>query len=240
MGARKVVRIGVFVPTECQLLDASCVDILASMSHEYMSLLTDIVPTPFVDLAPSMTIHYIGSVKPGQTIDMTANHKVVATNHYSDEEVAPGKLDIVIVPGPDPNSKFENFEKDSLQWLKKQGESPGTDILSVCTGILVCGYAGLVNGKTICGPRAMQDTIRAKFGKDIVQKGTELRWVQDGNFWSSGQYEPCHIPRPFLGHNPISYYIITHSYSPLQLLCSSHASLPHLRGFSFTFRAGPP
>ncbi|KAH6660042.1 class I glutamine amidotransferase-like protein [Truncatella angustata] len=184
MGARKTVRVGVFVPTECQLLDASCVDILGTLSFEYMSLLPpDLKPRTLVDLAPSVAIHYIGSVKPGEAINMTANHKVVATNHYSDEEVAPGKLDIVIVPGPDPSSVFE---ADYLEWLKKQSESSGTDILSVCTGIFLCGQAGLLSGKTICGPRGMQGEIKKKFGEDIVQKGTELRWVQDGNFWSSG------------------------------------------------------
>ncbi|KAK9769810.1 putative DJ-1/PfpI domain-containing protein [Seiridium cardinale] len=198
MGApRKAIRLGVFVPTECQLLDASCVDIIASMSYEYMSLLADILPKAIIDMAPSVIIHYISSVKPGETFNMTANHKVVATNHYSDDEVAPGKLDIVIVPGPDPRTEFE---EQSLEWLRRQGASPSTDILSVCTGIFVCGHAGLLQGKTVCGPRLMQDAIRSKFGKDIVQKGAELRWVQDGNFWSSGQYmnsEPffaCFLP----------------------------------------------
>ncbi|ETS88031.1 hypothetical protein PFICI_01859 [Pestalotiopsis fici W106-1] len=184
MGAsRKTVRLGVFIPTECQLLDASCVDILASMSYEYLSPLTDLMPKVLIDSAPSVSIHYIGTVKPGEAIPMTANHKVLATNHFSDDEVAPGKLDIIIVPGPDPSTKFD---KPSLEWLRQQGESPNTDILSVCTGIFVCGYAGLLKGRTVCGPRGMQDTIKEKFGEDIVQKGTELRWVQSGNFWSSG------------------------------------------------------
>ncbi|KAK9421949.1 putative DJ-1/PfpI domain-containing protein [Seiridium unicorne] len=184
MGApRKAIRLGVFVPTECQLLDASCVDIIASMSYEYMSLLADILPKAIIDMAPSVIIHYISSVKPGETFNMTANHKVVATNHYSDDEVAPGKLDIVVVPGPDPRTEFE---EQSLEWLRRQGTSPSTDILSVCTGIFVCGHAGLLQGKTVCGPRLMQNEIRSRFGKDIVQKGAELRWVQDGNFWSSG------------------------------------------------------
>lgn len=185
MGAtRRFVRVGVFVPAGCQLLDASCVDVLASMSHEYLSPLSDMGPKSIIDMAPSMEIHYIGVVHPGEIIEMTANHKVIATNHYSDDEIAPGKLDIVIVPGPDPSSQFE---EESLEWLRRQGANPGTDILSVCTGIFICGYAGLLTGRTICGPRALQDTIRAKFGKDFTQKGAELRWVQDHNFWSSGQ-----------------------------------------------------
>lgn len=119
--SRKTVRLGVFIPTECQLLDAACVDILASMSHEYLSLLTDIVPKALIDSAPSVSIHYIGTVKPGEPIPMTANQKVVATNYFSDDEVAPGKMDIIIVPGPDPST---TFDKPSLEWLRQQAECP--------------------------------------------------------------------------------------------------------------------
>ncbi|KAF3015645.1 hypothetical protein E8E14_011644 [Neopestalotiopsis sp. 37M] len=152
------------------------------------------MPKALIDSAPSVSIHYIGTVKPGEPIPMTANQKVVATNHFSDDEVAPGKMDIIIVPGPDPSTN--TFDKPSLEWLRQQAECPTNnlltqilglaDILSVCTGIFICGYAGLLNGRTVCGPRALQDTIKEKFGEDIVQKGTELRWVQSGNFWSSG------------------------------------------------------
>jgi hypothetical protein len=55
------------------------------------------------------------------------------------------------------------------------------------TGIFLCGEAGLLKGRQVCGPRAVQDIIKTKYGKDIVQRGHELRWVQDGNFWSSGE-----------------------------------------------------
>lgn len=32
---RHVVKIGVFIPTDCQLLDAASVDIMGTMSHEW-------------------------------------------------------------------------------------------------------------------------------------------------------------------------------------------------------------
>ncbi|KAI0890607.1 ThiJ/PfpI family protein [Annulohypoxylon maeteangense] len=182
-GARHVVRIGVFIPTDCQVLDAAAVDIMGSLSYEYMSMVASLVPQSFLDLAPSVDIRYIGTVPAGQPIQLTANQGLVSTNHYSDADVAPGKLDIVMIPGPDP---FKVLEKKSLEWLKKHSETPGVDILSICSGILVCGEAGLLKGKTACGPRGMQDMIRAKgFGeKELV--GDKLRWIQDGNFWSSG------------------------------------------------------
>lgn len=54
--SRKTIRIGVFIPTECQLLDMACVDILATMSHEYMIKVKDFAPGPIIDLAPSVRV----------------------------------------------------------------------------------------------------------------------------------------------------------------------------------------
>ncbi|TGJ85076.1 hypothetical protein E0Z10_g3689 [Xylaria hypoxylon] len=205
---RRVIRIGVFIPTDCQLLDAASVDIFGSLSYEYLSVLGELTAQVVTDNAPSVEIHYIGSVQPGEKIPMTSNQAVVATNHYSDPEVAPGKLDIVYVPGPDPSS---NFPEGALEWLSKQGATEGVDILSVCTGIFLCGAAGLLKGRNICGPRAMQDAIKEKGYAPASMKGHELRWIQDGNFWSSGgvtngndlvvaycRATPKYFPRPLV------------------------------------------
>ncbi|KAI1757298.1 hypothetical protein F4782DRAFT_223421 [Xylaria castorea] len=184
---RQVIRIGVFIPTDCQLLDAAGVDIFGSMSYEYLSALEEFLPKAVVDSAPSVEIHYIGSVQAGESIPMTSNQAVVATNHYSDPEVAPGKLNIVYVPGPDPTAKFP---EGALEWLRQQGATEGVDILSVCTGIILCGGAGLLKERAICGPRGMQDVIKQKGYGAKSMRGHELRWIQDGNFWSSGMSCP--------------------------------------------------
>ncbi|KAJ2985353.1 hypothetical protein NUW58_g5580 [Xylaria curta] len=179
---RQVIRIGVFIPTECQLLDAAGVDVFGSMSYEYLSVLDGLLPKEAIDIAPSIEIHYIGSVQAGERIPMTSNQAVVATNHYSDPEVAPGKLNIVYVPGPDPSNQFP---EGAIDWLRRQGATEGVDILSVCTGIFVCGAAGLLKGRDICGPRAIQDLLKSKGYEPKSMRGHELRWIQDGNFWSS-------------------------------------------------------
>ncbi|KAI0848896.1 class I glutamine amidotransferase-like protein [Daldinia vernicosa] len=181
--ARHTVRVGVFIPTMCQLLDAASVDIIGSMSYEYMTAFRHLLPEPVIDLAPFVEIHYIGSVRAGEHITLTSNESILATDHYSDAAVAPGKLDIVLVPGPDPAS---HPEAAALEWLSAQADTPGVDILSVCTGIFICGEAGLLRGKRACGPRALQDMIRQRgFGeKELI--GDKYRWVQDGNLWSGG------------------------------------------------------
>ncbi|KAK6864690.1 DJ-1/PfpI family domain-containing protein [Apiospora arundinis] len=204
MGNRGVVRIGVFIPTECQLLDVACVDIFGTISHEYMTLCAGLIPQAVIDLAPSVRISYIsGGPAPSPTTaaasaaaivkePMASDHTAasnrvipphVGTCHYTEAAVAPGKLDIVLVPGPDPNT---TFEAGAIEWLRRQGDVETTDILSICTGILLCGEAGLLKGRTACGPRGLQDKIRDRFGHDVILKGTELRWAQDGRFWSSG------------------------------------------------------
>jgi putative intracellular protease/amidase len=180
----RTIHIGVFIPTECQLLDAAGVDIFGSMSYEYLSLLESLVPKILIDSAPSVHIYYIGSVKPGESIPMSSNQSVIATNHYNDPEVAPGKLNIVYIPGPDPSA---DFPQGALNWLRAQGNTPGVDILSVCTGIFLCGAAGLLKGKDICGPRGAQDLLIQRGYEPKTMKGHELRWIQDGNFWSSGK-----------------------------------------------------
>ncbi|KAI0164726.1 class I glutamine amidotransferase-like protein [Xylariaceae sp. FL1272] len=180
---RHTVNVGVFIPADCQLLDAAGVDIFGSLSYEYLSVLDKLVPKPVIAVAPSVAIHYIGSVQKGEPIQMTANQTVVATNHFSDPEVAPGKLDVVYIPGPDP---FAPFDEGGLDWLRQQAETEGTDILSVCTGIFLCGKAGLLKGREVCGPRGMQPLIEQMGFEPKAMRGHELRWIQDGNFWSSG------------------------------------------------------
>jgi len=121
-------------------------------------------------------------MRTGSLIELTANMKIELSSHFSGAEVAPGRLDIVIVPGTDPR---ETWDEDVLSWLRQQAATPGTDILSVCTGIYLCGKAGLVDGRRACGPRDLQSELR-KMYPEAEFVGEELRWARDGNFWSSG------------------------------------------------------
>ncbi|KAM7196153.1 hypothetical protein V8F20_007188 [Naviculisporaceae sp. PSN 640] len=181
---RHKVRIGVFVPLGCQLLDMACVDILGTMSYEYMSPLEGIIPGPIIKLAPSveiycksdqprsLTFRYIGSVQPGENIALTSSVSIRCTHNMSAPEVQPGKLDIVLVPGPDPTL---TVDEESKKWLAAHAAVPTTDILSICTGALICGAAGILKGKKFCGPRSMQDDLQKKFADQNV------RGITNGN-----------------------------------------------------------
>jgi putative intracellular protease/amidase len=104
--------------------------------------------------------------------------------------VQPGHLDVVLVPGADPRLDWTTKDKkESLDWLAghaARGDNT-TDILSVCTGIYLCGAAGLLKGKKACGPRGLQADLAKKYG-GVDWVGDELRWVRDGNIWSSGTF----------------------------------------------------
>ncbi|AEO70041.1 uncharacterized protein THITE_2156026 [Thermothielavioides terrestris NRRL 8126] len=185
--SRKTVRIGVFIPADCQLLDMACIDIFGTMSYEYFSLVKGLVPAPMLNLAPSVQISYISTIQPGELIPLTASARVSCTHHLSHPAVQPGQLDIVLVPGPDPTIDWTDGDKKAaLEWLAAHAARPETDILCVCTGIYLCGAAGLLKGKKACGPRALQGDLAKKF-EGVEWVGEELRWVRDGNFWSSGE-----------------------------------------------------
>lgn len=174
---RTKVRIGVFIPSKVQLLDLACVDFFAMLSFDY---LVPNHPASLTDLAPEVSIAYIGTAA---SVPMTAQTGILTTHLISDPAVAPGELDIVLVPGPDPASTWDEEVKG---WLRRHGEAKGTDVLCVCTGIFLVGEAGLLTGKTVCGPRNLQDMIRARY--DVVKAvGETYRWVRDGNLWTSGE-----------------------------------------------------
>jgi transcriptional regulator GlxA family with amidase domain len=180
--ASKHIHIGVFIPHGAQTLDVACVDVLGVMSQKYFSALS-FIPPAMASTAPDVTVSFITSPSlGGMDVSLTSGVVIKATHLYTNEAVAPGKLDIVVVPGPDPRI---DFDKGGLEWLKKQSEVPNVDVLSICTGIFLCAAAGVAEGKSASGPRGMQDVLKARFpGVKFVGEGQ--RWVQDGNFWSSG------------------------------------------------------
>jgi hypothetical protein len=127
----------------------------------------------------------ISTTPAGSLIPLTSSARLVCTHHLSDPAVQPGQLDIVLVPGPDPATNYDGL-KDATDWLAAHAARPETDILSVCTGIYLCGAAGLLKGKKACGPRGLQGDLAKRF-EGVQWLGEELRWVRDGNLWSSGE-----------------------------------------------------
>ena len=190
----KSIKIGVFLPAMTQFLDVACVDTLGVMSQEYMSQLPPSIRPPAAAQAPSVSVYYITMPGKNNLITLSSGATLIATHLYTDDAVAPGNLDLVVVPGPDP---FQKFEKASLEWLKSHADTPNVDILSICTGAFLVAAAGITDGKKASGPRFMQDDlVRMYPGTQWV--GGEYRWVRDGSLWSSGMLRRCFLNVVFL------------------------------------------
>ncbi|EKG09114.1 hypothetical protein MPH_13897 [Macrophomina phaseolina MS6] len=179
------IRIGVLVLPGAQLLDTASIDIFGTASRQYFESIAA-VPRPIVQKAPNVSIIYISNVTAGDSIPVTSAMKLHCDHHFSEPSVKPGELDILLVPGNDPDRQAD----DNLSaWLAAHGKDQTTDILSVCTGLYLCGWARLLKGRKVCGPRPQQLDLKQKFAdQNATFLGHELRWVQDGNFWSSGSY----------------------------------------------------
>lgn len=75
-----------------------------------------------------------------------------------------------------------NPTEKELAFARKCYED-STAFLTICGGVEVPRRAGLLEGKTVTGPRFILDQLRQMSpGVNWVEK----RWAQDGKLWTSG------------------------------------------------------
>lgn len=98
--------------------------------------------------------------------------RVLADHSFAD---AP-ELDVVVVPGG-RGTRTEIDNPELLAYLAKVAPAC-TWVTSVCTGSMVLCAAGLVTGKRITTHWSMVETVRDKFGADVL---ANARYVRDGN-----------------------------------------------------------
>ncbi|KAI9927944.1 hypothetical protein ASPWEDRAFT_69899 [Aspergillus wentii DTO 134E9] len=172
-------RIGVLLVDCVQLLDLAAIDLFNMTTPEYLQSCH--LPQPLMNLARPCEIHYIGAQPAGTIQPTTAQMSLSLTACVSDEFVAPGKLDVLLIPGPDPSVVPP---ETMLEFVRGHDEA-GTTILSICTGIYVVAYAGLHKGRKVTGPRFLIPQLKEKFPEAEVWD-SELRVVRDGRLWSCG------------------------------------------------------
>ena len=187
MASKPTIRIGVLLIDVVQLLDLSSVDVLTILSESYVSTLAHF-PEPLKAGAVPMEVLYISQAGPNTLHDCTANIGLRVDASISDKICAPAKqggkktLDILLIPGPDP---FKYKPNDALNAFIKGHLDSGTDVLSVCTGIYPTGYAGVLKGRRVTGPRGLMRELKKKFPEAVWE---EKRWTSDGNLWTSGKF----------------------------------------------------
>ena len=185
--SQKSLQVGILAFEAIQFLDASPVDLFGMLTREYLEACQ--LPSPLVELGQQVDFHYISAGGSGTVVSMTSNAGLQITAGLEDEAVKPGKLDILLIPGPDPRAATPDAYK---RFLKGHADH-GTTILSICTGIIPAGRSGILNGKRVTGPRALLPTLRKQFPE---AKWEDKRWMKDGNLWCSGKPTCCNFEMP--------------------------------------------
>jgi putative intracellular protease/amidase len=217
----KPLRIGVLIHAPVQLLDVSAIDLFGMLTRDYLAACK--LPSPIVNLGVPVEIKYISSVpftppsealstkslsatlispaSPPALAEMTASAALRLSTHIGDESVAPGMLDILFIPGPDPGLEIpeavgvwlrghrEHGESDESVKNGKQGKSTGVTLMSVCTGIFILASSGVLDGYVATGPRALVGELSAQHPR--VKWVDNVRWVRsggkEGRIWTSGE-----------------------------------------------------
>ncbi|KAK5227728.1 hypothetical protein LTR47_008535 [Exophiala xenobiotica] len=171
-------RVGMLLIPPVQLLDAAAIDVFGMLAPDYLNACG--LPQPLLDLAIPVTLHYISQSGPDSHVPMTSSATLPVTDSLTSPAVRPGQLDVLIIPGPDPNAIPDQAVVDFLHAHQKADR---TDFLIICTGIFPAGYAGLLDGKRVTGPRGLLPRLKEKFpAAEFVQK----RWERDDRIWTSG------------------------------------------------------
>ena len=93
----------------------------------------------------------------------------------------PMRHDMLLVPGG-PGARVEAENGVMLDWLRAQA-TDATYVTSVCTGSLILGKAGLLDGLKATTNKIAFDSVASECpGVDWVR---QARWVEAGKFWTS-------------------------------------------------------
>ena len=180
------VRIGVLLIGPSQLLDVSPIDLFGMLTKPYLTACR--LPTPLIAHAVPIDIIYISESGAGSIIELTASAGLRVTASLTDISCAPGNLEILMIPGPDPSC----MPSEAVKLFMREHAEVGADVLMICTGVFMAGHAGLLDGKRATGPRALLPELRKKFPR---AKFEAKRWMRDGTVWTSGMFTP--VPSPF-------------------------------------------
>ncbi|KAF2197388.1 class I glutamine amidotransferase-like protein [Delitschia confertaspora ATCC 74209] len=184
MAPNSPVHIGVLIVPPVQLLDISPVDLFAMMTKSYLSACK--LPDPLIAQGLDLKITWISFSGPNTLGKLTADASIAINAGLDDPSVAPGKLDVLVIPGPDPGF----IPKEEELGFVRAHLAKGADVLTICSGVFVAGYAGILDGKRATAPRSLLGpgapkgmNLREKFA-DV--KWEEKRWSNDGTIWTAG------------------------------------------------------
>ena len=181
----KHLNIGVLLMETVQLLDAAPIDLFGILSVDYLK--SRKLPDTITSLAPSVNILYISqshrdTADKVQVHPCTASAALLINRSLTSHDVAPGKLDILLIPGPGP---YVQITPEVKTFVCGHAAKTQTYVLSVCVGVYVAAQAGILDGKNVTGIARYLPDLEKKFDK---AHWVEKRWMADGNIWTSGRF----------------------------------------------------
>ena len=126
----------------------------------------------------SAPFHVFTVAKSKDPVTATGGLVVVPHHDFAD---AP-RIDLLVVPGGFGTRPLLHDE-ETLEWIRRSAAA-ARQVTSVCTGALLLGKAGLLQGKRATTHWAALDELEALGGGVTVVRGA--RWVDDGVISSAG------------------------------------------------------
>lgn len=124
-------------------------------------------------IAPTLDPIQMSSSVPG------GGQTIIPTHQISNP---PPQLDVLVIPGLSTTGPFPN--QDQLVKFIQYAYPNVTNIISVGTGSMLLGYAGILNGRKATTSKSLFHAATAPF-KNYNITWISARWVQDGNVWTS-------------------------------------------------------
>ena len=175
------INVGVLLVDTVELLDVAPVDLFGILSASYLK--SRKLPDSISSLAPSVSIVYISQDHDNslhtQIQPCSADAAIRTTRSLNSDDVAPGKLDILVIPGPPP---WAQITPEVGAFVRGHAAQEHTTIMTVCVGVYVAAQAGIVEGKNVTGPARYLPDLEKRFKANWVER----RWMSDGNIWTSG------------------------------------------------------
>jgi len=158
MPPSSLIHIGVLLLSPIQLLDISPIDLFGMLTPSHLA--STPLPGPLLAGAVPITISYIAPHGAGSLASCTASANLRINAGPDDASVAPGKLQILMIAGPEPKAEMDGRAK---RFIKAHVEEGGVTLTTICTVCLPVARAGVFKGKKVTGPRSLLGGLRKEF-----------------------------------------------------------------------------
>ena len=142
---------------------------IAILLYEGVTALDAIGPYEVLSLLPEVTVQFVAREAGPKRTD-TGFLTLHADYSFADAS----QPDIIVVPGSSTSTRAQMSDAETLRWLRTAHESTRWTT-SVCSGALILGAAGLLQGK-----RATTHWIAAQYLPMFGAEATTERVVEDG------------------------------------------------------------